>query len=399
MFIKRSAYLNKLEIYTGKDVVKILTGVRRCGKTTLFHTLIEEMKAGGIPEENIIYLNFESLVYAYFTKAEELKNMTEVFLRQTSGHSYVFLDEIQNIENWGKVLKELMASHDCEFFVSASNASIFYEGFAADLDYKYVRIEMYPISFGEYCQSFADDPENEGLDRNGLFLKYLEKGSMPASYGSDASVAGDIYSAILLKDVIQPGKIRDTDHIDRIMHYIFTHMGEAFSPKKLRDSIREQGVTISVDTVYSCLDALVSAFLIYRVPRYDVKAGRELETQEKYYICDISMRKAVMGDEEMPLEAALENAVCMGLLSEGFRLFTARSGSSLVDFMGTKGDERLYINCCESVQGNEAVRREFGPLTRISDNYYKIVLSMDPETIVNKGGIINYPLPSYLMQE
>ena len=154
----------------------------------------------------------------------------------------------------------------------------------------------------------------------------------------------------------------------------------------------------TIDTVYSFLEALTGAFLIYKVPRFDIKADRELETQEKYYICDLAMRNAVMGDEGASEEACLENVLQMEMLTRGFSMYVGKFGANQIDFMAVKGEDRTYLNCCASIEEKEAVRKEFGPLTRIRDNYFKMVLTMDPETKVNKGGIINYPLINFLAQ-
>ncbi len=407
--IRRDLYLKKLEMYTGRDVVKIITGVRRCGKTTLIRQFIEELREGGIPDENIIYLNFEGMIYTYFTKTENLRDMLSEYIHQATGRCYIFLDEVQNIANWPQVAAELMNLFDCELFVSASNSSVFQPDFASALGYRYVKIDVYPLNFSEFLEITANETghhEEEGvelLSREELFREYLQRGGMPGVYALKEDRSGkdylsNLYSAILLKDVVQCNKLRDISHIDKIMEFILSHIGETFSPKAVRDHVKEQGITISVDTVYSFLDALTGAFLLHKVPRFDIKADRELETQEKYYICDLAMRNAVMGDEGAGEEAALESALLMEMLVRGFSVYVGKQGPSQIDFMAVKGEDRTYLNCCASVEEKEAVKREFGPLTRIRDNYFKMVLTMDRETRINKGGIINYPLPDFLAQ-
>ncbi len=407
--IRRDMYLKKLEMYTGRDVVKIITGVRRCGKTTLLKQFIEELKENGVPEENIIYLNFEGMIYTYFNRAEGLRDMLSEFINHTAGHCYIFLDEVQNVEGWAEVASEMLNLFDCEIFVTASNSSVFQSNFANVLAYRYVKIDVYPLTFSEFLELTADEKEHhaeegvEQLSKDELFREYLRRGSMPGVYALKEGVSGrdylsNLYSAILLKDVVQCNKLRDISHIDKIMEYILTRIGETFSPKAIRDYVKQQGITISVDTVYSFLEALTGAFLIYKVPRFDIKADRELETQEKYYICDLAMRNAVMGDEGASEEACLENVLQMEMLTRGFSMYVGKFGANQIDFMAVKGEDRTYLNCCASIEEKEAVRKEFGPLTRIRDNYFKMVLTMDPETKVNKGGIINYPLINFLAQ-
>ena len=400
--LRRELYLKRIELYVGRDVVKLITGVRRCGKTTLLHQLIAEMHENGIAEENIIYLNFEGLLYSYFSKTEELTEMLQAFLEAASGHAYVFLDELPAIEGWARVLADLMGRYDCEFFVCVSGNRLFYDGYAGELGYRYVRIEVYPLVFSEFLALAAQQKAYADLTKDELFAAFLKRGAMPAAYAVDADTAKanlrDTYSAIILRDVVQANKLRDVFHIDKIMNFLFCHIGETFSPKGIKDYVRGQGVTISVDTVYSFLDALSGAGLIYRVPRYDIKNGKQLETQEKYYVCDLGMRNAAVGDEDLPVAAALENILFMELLSRGFKVYVGKQGKWQIDFMAAKAEDRTYLNVRQSLQDNEAIRAAFQPLLKIKDNYFKMVLSLDPETQVNKGGIINYPLMQFLEQ-
>ncbi len=407
---RRDMYLKKLEMYADRNVVKIITGVRRCGKTTLIRQFIEELKEHGVPEENIFYVNLEGILYAYFHTPEGLRDMVTAYLESTRGqHCYIFLDEVECVQGWAQVASELLNLFDCDVYVSSSNAGVFQDGYAKTLDYRYVRIEVFPLTFSEYLELTAGEPGHhaeegaEPLSRDELFRDYLRRGCMPGTYAlkGDADPADylrNLYSAILLKDVVQCNKLRDISHLDKIMEFLISHAGETFSPKAVKDYVKQAGVTISVDTVYSFLDALVDSFLVYRVTRFDIKADRELETQEKYYLCDIGMRNAVMGDEGASFENAIESVLCLELLTRGFKVYVGKQNQSQIDFMAVKGEDRTYLNCCATIEDKEAVKQNFGPLVRIRDNYFKMVLSMDPETKINKGGIINYPLISFLSQ-
>ena len=383
----RRLYLNKLEMYVDKHVVKLITGVRRSGKTTIIRQLIAELREGGIPEERIFYVNFEGIIYAYFSKDSDLRDMLVSFVESVHGERcYLFLDELQCVEGWEEVIAEMFNLFDCDIYISSSNSSIFKNDFAKKLNYRYVKIDVYPLTFSEYLELTADEARaykeaaagtdaadrltgqltdyasgsNESLAAYGTaasdtgsvneaasadntaaennqdsarpilkrsqFEDYLRRGCMPGAYALDgaenkADYLRNLYSTILLKDVVQCNKLRDISHLDKIMEYILSHIGETFSPKGLRDYVKAQGITISVDTVYSFLDALTGAFLLHKVPRYDIKADRELETQEKYYICDIAMRNAVMGDEGADTGAALESALCLEMLTRGFKLY------------------------------------------------------------------------------
>lgn len=395
---KRDLYLKKLEMYAGRDVAKIIIGMRRTGKTTILRQFIDELKSEGIPEENIVYINFEGLVFSYFKSAGDLRGMLYEFVKSAKGRMYFFLDDMQGVENWAEVISEMMNFHDCEFYICSSNESILYSGFAKQLSYRYVRIDVYPYVFSEFLK-MKNDSESSSEE---LFREYLSTGGMPAVYNMSETerenYLRDTCSAILLKDVVQCNKLRDISHIDRIMEFILTHMGETFSPKAIKDYVKEHGTTISVDTVYSFLDALCGAHIVYRVPRYDIKEERELETQEKYYFADIAMRNAVCGEAEISRDACLENVLYIELLTRGFKVNIGKYGSDTVDFVATKGDDRSYLNCCSVLSTKEDIKKEFSTLTKIRDNYFKMVLSMEADTKVNKGGIINYPLLSFLEQ-
>jgi len=397
--IRRDLYLKKLEMYAGRDVVKIIIGMRRTGKTTIVHQFIDELRAEGIPEENIIYINFEGLVFSYFKNADDLRAMLNEFLQTAQGRMYFFLDDMQGVGEWAKVVGEMMDRHDCEFYITSSNESVLYEGYAADLGYRYVKFDVYPFVFSEFVQAIGQTD----LKKPQLFEEYLRRGGLPGAYSLPEEALDnyyrDTYSAILLKDVVQCNKLRDVNHVDKIMEYLLTHMGENYSPKGIKDYVKERGITISVDTVYSFLEALCGARLVYRVPRYDIKAERELETQEKYYFADIAMRNAVCGEAEISRDAVLENALYLELLTRNFRVNVGKYGTNQVDFIAFKGEDRTYLNCCDILQTKEDVKKEFSTLVHIRDNYFKMVLSMNEDTKVNKGGIINYPLIKFLEQE
>ncbi|MDO4489383.1 MAG: ATP-binding protein [Eubacteriales bacterium] len=398
--IKRELYLKKLEMYAGRDEVKIILGMRRCGKTTIIKQFIEELKAEGVPQENIVYINFEGLIYSYFNDSASLRRMLIEFLQSANGRVYFFFDEMQGVDRWAEVLCEMMNFHDCEFYVSSSNDSILYDGYAKDLGYRYVRIDVYPLVFSEFLM-FKELDENP--DYEALLKEFIKTGGFPGVYEivneEDARInyLKDTLSAAVLRDVVQCRKLRDVSHIDKIMDYLLSHIGETFSPKALKDYVKQQGITISVDTVYSFLDALIGAGIVHRVKRLDIKEERELETQEKYYFADIAMRNAAMGDEGISLEAMLENVLYIELLTRGFKVNVGKYGTNQVDFIATRGEDRTYLNCCNMLTEKEDIRREFSTLTKIRDNYFKMVLSMDEETKVNKGGIINYPIFRFLV--
>ncbi len=404
MMVRRELYLKRIEMYIGRPVIKLITGVRRSGKTTLLRQIRDELQENDTSKENTVYINFDGLNYAYLTEEKELYELLRSEAEKREGKLWFFLDELQNVKLWAKAVTAISSEYECEFFITSSTNKLLYDGFAGDLGYRYVKIDVYPLTFSEYLEFVKDKEESKDKTVEELFKSYLLNGAMPGVHslnetiGTRKAYLQDIYNSILLKDVVQCNKLRDISHIDRIMQFIMENIGNTFSPKAIKDYVKEQGVTIIVDTVYSFLDALMGAYLIYRVPRYDIKNDKLLETQEKYYVCDFGMKNAVMGKLPVNYEAELENVLFLELLARGFKVYVGKQGRYQIDFMGTKQEDRTYINCCSVLPDNEAVRREFNPLIKIKDNYFKIVLSMDSSARINKGGIINYPLLQFLCE-
>ncbi|MDO4438817.1 MAG: ATP-binding protein [Eubacteriales bacterium] len=401
--IVRNLYLQRMKAYIERPEIKIITGTRRSGKTTLIMQMMNELKKDGVNSENIIYMDFESLMYLYLNKTEDFKNLLWSVLESKNGHCYLFLDELKGVDRWALVCREISENFDCDIFAISSTKSVMYEGFDSDLCYCYVNIEIFPLLFSEYLELIKGRTGYQGKNMNELFLEYIRKGSFPAVYSMDDNVIGnylkDTYSSIILKDVVQFNNLRDISHIDKIMSYIMDHIGEIFSPKMIKDYIKERGLTISVDTIYSILDALIAAGVIFKVQRYDIKTSKTLETQEKYYVCDLNMRSQVTGDFSIGFEQAIENTLYMELMSRGFKVSLGKIGKYIIDFRAEKNQDVTYINCCYKLDSEEKIDEKFTPLLKIRDNYFKMVISMDEATVINKGGIINYPLISFLKQE
>lgn len=400
--IVRNLYLQRMKAYLGSPEIKIITGTRRSGKTTLVMQMMNELKKEGVDEENIIYIDLENLMYLYLNRTEDLRALLVSILERKKGHCCLFLDELNRVDRWALICREIAESFDCDIFVISSSKSVMYEGFESDLCYCYVNIEIYPLLFSEYLELVKGRTGYQGKSMNELFLEYIRKGSFPAVYSMDDNVIGnylkDTYSAIILKDVVQGNNLRDISHIDKIMSYIMDHIGEIFSPKMIKDYIKERGLTISVDTVYSILNALIDAGIVFKLQRYDIKVDKYLETQEKYYVCDLNMRSQVTGDFSIGFEQAIENTLYMELVSRGFKVSLGKLGKYIIDFRAEKNQDITYINCCYKLDTEEKIKEKFTPLLKIRDNYFKMVISMDESTTINKGGIINYPLISFLTQ-
>lgn len=401
--ITRERYMCQIRDFMDKPVVKVITGMRRCGKSALLELTREELRARGIAESNIISINFESLRY------ESLKDFRALYAEISrraeglDGRIYILLDEIQEVESWEQVINSLRVDFDCDIYVTGSNAKLLSGELATLLAGRYVEIRVYPLDFREYLDFAAENPEEAGLSQQEQFANYLRFGGLPGIHQMKweesrvMQYLHDIYSSVLLKDVIARNRIRDTALLENIILYLMDNIGNTFSAKTISDFLKSQGRKLSAETVYNYLKALESAFLIHKVVRFDIKGRRILETQEKYYLADLGLRHAVIGYRDNDIAGVLENTVYLELLRRGWTVHIGKQDVAEVDFVASRTDERLYIQVCY-VLTPENTEREFAPLEAIPDNYEKLVLSTDTLLRINRGGIRQKNIVDFLLE-
>ena len=402
--IIRESYMQQIRDFMDKPVVKVLTGVRRSGKSALLLLIIDALVKHGIRKENIIHMNFESLRY------EELKDFRRLYetisqrAAQTAGRIYILLDEIQEVAEWEKVVNSLRVDFDCDIYITGSNARLLSGELATLLAGRYVEIHVYPLDFKEYLDFARENPAEQGYDAQQNFANFIRCGGLPGLHQMKWEEAPlmqyltDIYNSVLLKDVIQRYKIRDTALLESIAIYLMDNIGNTFSAKTISDFLKNQGRRLSTETVYHYLHALEDAFLIHKVPRYDIKGKRLLETQEKYYLSDLGLRHAIIGYRDNDIAGILENVVYLELLRRGYSVKIGKQGAAEVDFVADKGSDRLYVQVCY-VLTPENTEREFAPLEAISDNYEKIVVSTDRLISFNRGGIKQKNILDFLLEK
>ncbi len=390
--IVRERYMQQIRDFMDKPVIKVLTGMRRSGKSALLELTRQELLARGVSEKNIIFMNFESLRY------ESLKNYKALYqeiirrTEQAEGRVYILLDEIQEVEAWEQAVNSFRVDFDCDIYVTGSNARLLSGELATLLAGRYVEIRVYPLNFKEYLQFAAMNEGEAHLSEQEQFANFLRFGGLPGIHQMKweeervMQYLHDIYNSVLLKDVIVRNKIRDTALLEGIVLYLMDNVGNTFSAKTISDFLKSQGRKLSIETVYNYLKLLESAFLIHKVPRFDIKGKRILETQEKYYLSDLGLRHAVLGYRDNDIAGLLENVVFSELLCRGFSVCIGKQGVAEVDFVADRADERVYLQVCY-VLTPENTDREFSPLEKISDNYEKLVLSTDTLLRINRGGI------------
>jgi predicted AAA+ superfamily ATPase len=397
--IFRNRYLEQIKPFIGKPQVKVLTGIRRCGKSTVLLMLREELLSQGVDNECIIFLNFESFANSELTKAEWLYE----FLRQkiTANKKYYLLfDEIQEVENWEKVINSALVDFDCDIYITGSNSHLFSSEMATYLAGRYVEFQIYTLSFTEFLDFRKNYFPNE-TDSN--FEKYLRLGGFPvihtANYSFETAyrVVTDIYSSVILRDTIQRNNIRDIELLERVVKYAFDNLGNTFSGKNVADYFKSQQRKVDVNTVYNYLNALESAFILYRAPRYDVKGKEILKTREKFYVGDISLVYATIGLRDRMIAGILENIIFIEMKQRGYQVFVGKLDDKEIDFICEKTGKKIYIQVSYKLDSAKTVEREYAPLLAINDHYPKYVVSMDDFWQDNIEGIEHKHIKDFLM--
>lgn len=396
--IARSNYMEHIRPFIDKPQVKILTGIRRCGKSTVLQMIKNELLASGVNEDKIILLNFESFTVAHLTNAMALYNFLKEKL-SSKEKFYLLFDEIQEVENWEKLINSVLVDFNADVYITGSNSHLLSSEFSTYLAGRYVNIPIYTLSFSEYVdfrkyyfpQSSSDD-----------FTHYLRFGGFPtihtADYSQDSAykIVFDIYSSVILRDTVWRNKIRDIELLERVVKYAFSNVGNIFSGKNVADYFKSQNRKIDTSTVYNYLHALESAFVLYRVPRYDIKGKEILKTQEKFFAGDTSLIYSVLGYNDAMISGILENLIFLEMKRRGFNVFVGKVGDKEIDFVCEKQNEKIYLQCAYKLDGEKTVEREFAPLLAIKDSYPKFVITADEFWQGNVEGVKHVHIAEFL---
>lgn len=399
--IIRHLYLDKVANWIDKPVIKVITGVRRSGKSYLMKMVQALLLSKGISEEQIVYINFELLEYDNLLSYTELYKYIRNQTSSIEGISYIFIDEIQNCDGWERSIASLLAESGYDLYITGSNASMLSGDLATNIAGRYIEIEVYPLNFSEYklfTRSFDDTEKQDEV----LFNEYLKYGGFPGlSNAVDNDEAKKQYltgikNTVVLRDVIQRHHVREAILLERVLLYIFDNVGQIFSAKKVSDYLKNIGMKASIDAVASYLRALEDAKIIYAAPRYDIKGKKIMQRMDKYFICDLGLRYSEIGYRDNDIGQILENVVYMELRSRGYKVYVGKEGDREVDFIAEKGDERHYYQVAYYLATQEVKEREFGSLLAINDSYPKTVLTMDRLPIGSIKGVKHEYLIDFL---
>ena len=402
--IRRDSYLNKLLEYIDKPYIKVITGIRRCGKSALLILLKEELVSRGVDQDQIIHLNFESLEISDTDNSVKLYKYIKERIKGKKRH-YLLLDEIQEVESWEKAVNSFLLDFNADVYITGSNSRLLSSELATYLAGRYVEIHMFTLSFAE-CLIFRHARINEqSKDLKREFQNYLRTGGFPVlqltEYNDETAekVVFDIYSSIILRDTVQRNNIRDVELLERVVRYVFDNIGNKFSAQNVANYFKSQQRKIDLNTVYNYLNALERAFIIYRIPRYDVKGKEILKTLEKFYVSEHSLIYSVMGSRDRYISGILENIVMLELKRRGYRVFTGKSGEKEIDFIAENNERKVYVQVAFRMDEKSTIDREFSPLLEIRDHHPKYVVTMDEIWTDNIEGIRHKHISDFLMMD
>ena len=395
--INREQYLEQIRPFMDKDIIKVLTGMRRTGKSALLQLIQQDLMNRGIVKDRILSINFESMEYAASDVTAIYRKVMDYAANQTS-RLYIFFDEIQEITAWEKLVNSLRVDLDCDIYITGSNSRLLAGELATYLAGRYIEIKVYPLSFLEISSV------NKEKDDQLLFSEYIEKGGMPFIYANNLPVdeaikyLRDIYSSIILKDVVSRHTIRDVDLLNRISYYVLFNVGNTFSGSNVEKYLKNEKRRISTETIYNYVSYLQEAFFIHMAKREDLLGKKILSTGEKIFAGDHGIREALLGSNKRDIAQILENIVYIELLRRGYDVTVGKDEVREVDFIARKGGKKTYFQVAYLLAEESTVEREFAPLQNIHDNYPKYVLSLDPIS-QNREGIINRNIIEFLKSE
>ena len=398
--IERPLYVDKIMAYVDTPFVKILTGVRRCGKSTILKMIMERLKTErNIPEDRIISCRFDSMEYEDMT-AKQIYTLLKDQLSST-GRTYLFLDEVQEIKGWEKVVNSLASDFDVDLYITGSNSRMMSSEIATYLTGRYISFRIFTLSFGEYLM-FKSKFANVGEPKAEL-ANYVRLGGFPAThlqaYSQDEiyTIVRDIYNSTIFSDIVKRNQVRKIDQLERVVKYTFNNVGNTFSAKSIADYLKAERRSLDNETVYSYLEKLEKAYLLHRCSRYDLQGKEILKTQEKFYLADVALRYSVLGYNADSVASSLENIVYLELCRRGYTVNVGKTGDSEIDFVAVRQNEKIYVQVTQQINSEKTEKREYSRLLELPDNSPKFFLTTDEFAGGNYEGIKTMHIADFLL--
>lgn len=398
--IKREKYLKNIRPFYEQDLIKVITGIRRCGKSVILTQIMDELKQNGIREEQIIYINFEFIDYIDITDAKKLNNFIEEKFVNKDKY-YVFFDEIQNVDKWEKVVNSLKSKYNqnISIFITGSNSDLLSGELATHIAGRYVSFKVYPFTFDEVCE-LKDIKEKDKYELERVFDDYIIWGGMPQRFSMNDELQvktylSDVYNSIVVKDIVERFKIKDLDLFNKILTFIITTPSQTFSAESLSNYLFSENVEVSKMTLYNYLEYMCRAMLINKAERFDVRGKRILNGKYKYYLTDLGLGQVINNERKKQIGAYIENIVYNELLSRGYDVKVGNLDFGEIDFIATRFEEKAYYQVTYHLT-DEIIDREFGVYNNIHDNYPKYVISYDTFDF-SQNGIIHKNIIDFLL--
>ena len=400
LYIDRPMYVDKIMAYVDTPFIKILTGIRRCGKSTMLKIIMDRLYyQKNVPKERIVSFRFDSMLYEDMTAKqmyEELKSKLS-----ENGKTYFFLDEIQEVNGWERVVNSLASDYDVDIYITGSNSRMMSSEISTYLTGRYISFRIYTLSFEEYLtfkgqHTPVENPRAE-------LANYIRLGGFPAvhlqSYSSDEvyTIVRDIYNSAVFSDIVRRSQIRKVDQLERIIKFTFHNMGNTFSAKTISDYLKAERRALDNETVYNYLQKLEGAYLLHRCSRYDLRGKEILKTQEKFYLADTSLRYSVLGYQADTYASSLENIVYLELCRRGYRVFVGKTEDGEIDFVAERLNEKIYVQVTQKIESEKTMKREYERLLSVRDNYPKYVLRTDEFAGGNYEGIKTMHVADFLL--
>ena len=400
--IKRESYMRRIRPFINGELVKVMTGIRRSGKSVMLELVKQELLEMGVEKAQFISINFEDMRYLHLCTAQVLHQEILTRAEGIAGKVYLFFDEIQEVKDWEKCVNSLRVALDCDIYITGSNAKLLSGELATYLGGRYVEFVIYPFSLAEFLELYR--PTDPRATAGQCFQQYLRFGGMPylsrLNYQEEPvrQYLNDLYDSVQLKDIVKRNRVRDVDLLERILAYVMANVGTTFSAGSLTKFFKSEQRSVSPETVLNYIRYCCDAYLFYQVKRQDLQGKQILATSEKYYIADHGIREAVFGGNMRDINLVLENIVFLELLRRGYTVTVGKAGEREVDFVCDRRGEKLYVQVTYLLASEETIAREFGVYDSIRDNFPKYVVSMD-ELDLSRSGIKHRNIRDFLLAE
>ena len=400
--IDRPLYLNKIMPFVDTPFVKILTGVRRCGKSTILKLIIQKLKEErNVDDEQILNYRFDSMEFEDTTAKELYQELKSKILKEKK--TYLFLDEIQEIDGWEKVINSLVSDYDVDIYITGSNSRMMSSEISTYLTGRYITFPIYTLSFEEYL-TFKKSYTNL-KDMKQEFSQYVRLGGFPATHLQDYSqdevytIVKDIYNSTIFSDIVRRNQIKKVDQLERIVKYTFNNIGNTFSARAISNYLKSEQRRIDNETVYSYLEKLQKAYILHKCSRYDLQGKEILKTQEKFYLADVSLKYAVLGYNVDSVASSLENIVYLELRRRGYDVYIGKMKDKEIDFVATNQNDKIYVQVTQEIKSEKTQKREYDQLLEIKDNYPKYVVMANDFASGNYQGIKTMNITDFLLSK